>query len=135
MESKLVYEGLHQYALDNKFGPKYLVKAKAYQDSLFSILDLGSYDYLLEKGLIYLQEGNLQKATETYQDLCFNRLEPSTSIYARATATLASIYAKKREKDYPQPIYKQKYTPILCKKILPLRFTFNMPLLLFNIVS
>lgn len=99
VESKLVYEGLHQYALDNKFGPKYLVKAKAYQDSLLSILDPGSNDYLLEKGLIYLQEGDLQKAQETYQDLCFNRLEPATSIYAKATATLASIYAEKGEKD------------------------------------
>lgn len=99
VESKLVYEGLHQYALDNKFGPTYLVKAKAYQDSLLGILDPSSNDYLLEKGLIYIQEGNLQRAKEIYQDLCFNRLKPGTSIYAKATATLANIYDKKGEKD------------------------------------
>ncbi len=99
IEYKLVYEGLHQYALDSKFGPEYLVKAKVYQDSLLGILDPSSTDYLLEKGLIYIQEGNLQKAEETYQDLCFNRLEPATSIYAKATATLANIYDKQGEKE------------------------------------
>lgn len=99
LEYKRVYEGLYQYAQGNYFGPKYEKLARSYQDSLLNVLDDQSNDYLLELGLTYLAEGKLDRAKEIYLDLCTNRLETASPLYAKATATLASIYGQQQETD------------------------------------
>lgn len=92
LEYKLVYEALHQYALDEKYAPTYYFKAKNYQDSLLNALSLQSVDYLLELGLIHVGNDKLKQAEEIYLDICQNRLKPDTALYAKATGTLARIY-------------------------------------------
>lgn len=91
-EHKLVYEALHQYALDEKYAPTYFFKAKNYQDSLLHALSPQSVDYLLELGLIHITNDKLQLAEKIYLDICNNKLTPDTALYAKATATLAQIY-------------------------------------------
>lgn len=97
LEYKRAYEGLQQYASGDRFGPTYRKLARAFQDSLLQVLDEQSNDYLLELGLTHIAEGKLSQAKEIYLDLCENRLKPASSLYAKATATLASIYAQQGE--------------------------------------
>ncbi len=97
LEYKRAYEGLQLYASGDKFGPAYGQQARSFQDSLLRVLDEQSNDYLLELGLTYIAEGKLPQAKDIYLDLCKNRLEPASPLYAKATATLANIYAQQGE--------------------------------------
>lgn len=94
LEYKRAYEGLQLYASVGDFGPTYGLRARAYQDSLLDVLDERSNDYLLEVGLIHLADGRITQAKEIYLDLCENKLQPVSALYAKATATLAGIYAQ-----------------------------------------
>ncbi|NRB47612.1 MAG: hypothetical protein HRU41_08050 [Saprospiraceae bacterium] len=92
LEYKRTYEGLQSYASVGDFGPGYGQQARSYQDSLLQVLDERSNDYLLEVGLTHLVERRLMQAKEIYLDLCQNKLQPASGLYAKATATLAGIY-------------------------------------------
>lgn len=94
LEYKRAYEGLQLYASVGDFGPAYGLQARSYQDSLLEVLDEQSNDYLLEVGLIHLADGRISQAKEIYLDLCENKLQPASALYAKATATLAGIYAQ-----------------------------------------
>lgn len=97
LEYKRAYEGLQMYASVGDFGPTYGQQARLYQDSLLEVLDEQSNDYLLEVGLIHLADGRITQAKEIYLDLCENKLQAASALYAKATATLAGIYAQQRE--------------------------------------
>lgn len=99
LEYKRVYEGLYQYAQASYFGPEYAQLARSYQDSLLRVLAEQSNDYLLELGLTYIAEGKLDQAKSIYLDICQNRLDTASPLYAKATATLASIFGQQGEKD------------------------------------
>lgn len=89
---KLVYESLRDYASDEKYAPYYDQKARAYQDSLLNITTQGSDGYLLETGIQYLRNGQLEAAENVYRDFVSQRTDPGTAPHARAAATLAEIY-------------------------------------------
>lgn len=99
LENKRVYEGLFQYAQTSYFGPTYEQLARSYQDSLLQVLDTQSNDYLLELGLTYIAEGKLEQAKSIYLDLCQNKLEAASPLYAKATATLANIYGQQNKSE------------------------------------
>ncbi|MBX2875434.1 MAG: hypothetical protein KTR30_25180 [Saprospiraceae bacterium] len=97
LEYKRAYEGLQLYASGGNFGSTYIQQARSFQDSLLNVLDEQSNDYLLELGLTHIAEDRLSQAKQIYLDLCENRLEPPSPLYAKATATLANIYAQQNE--------------------------------------
>lgn len=91
-ENKLVYEAMSHYALDSQYAPSYFFKAKSYQDSLLQILSAQSIEYALELGLMREEDNQLKEAEKIYKDLCQNRIPSDTALFAKAAATLASIY-------------------------------------------
>ena len=64
---------------------------------MLEVLTEQSNDYLLEVGLTHLADGRIAQAKEIYLDLCENKLQPASALYAKATATLAGIYAQQNE--------------------------------------
>ena len=89
---KLVYEALREYAQDSRFAPFYSIKAKAYQDSLLSLLDPESEQFEMENGIKQMNEGNLDAAESILLHYFNSRIVPGTAQYASSTAILAFLY-------------------------------------------
>ncbi|MCD7975984.1 MAG: DUF6377 domain-containing protein [Tannerellaceae bacterium] len=76
---------------DQLFAPSYKQMEDLYRDSVFSVLEAGTADYIYYEGKIAYYTGNLQKGLDIFLGL-YPEIPVDTRLYAIVTWDIANIY-------------------------------------------